>query len=275
MSVEDAASNMTALTSQTLATAARRPPSPDETLDSFANLDHSRTNRAGFPEAVFAEGKTATQVAKILDDMAFNVNQQILQTSENKSYYNTASTAILATRVTPEQFEAVAKIPLFHGTIKYHETARIISMHASGVESNRRLDPPTKIVIACAGTTDLPVAEEAAVTLESAGCEITRVYDVGVAGLHRIIQALPKLRDPQVRCVIVCAGMDGALPSVVGGLVSVPVIAVPTSIGYGASFGGVSALLTMLNSCSPGVAVVNIDNGFGAAALAFKCAYRK
>lgn len=128
-----------------------------------------------------------------------------------------------------------------------------------------------KMVVACAGTTDLPVAEEAAVTLEAAGCDVERIYDAGVAGLHRIINAIPKLRDPDVKCVIVCAGMDGALPSVVGGLVSVPVIAVPTSIGYGASFGGVSAMLTMLNSCSPGVGVVNIDNGFGAAALAYKC----
>ncbi|KAI2513485.1 AIR carboxylase [Fragilaria crotonensis] len=154
--------------------------SPDDTLQSFANLDHSRAKRTGFPEAVFAQS-----------------------------------------------------------------------------------------------TTDLPIAEEAAVTLEAAGCEITRVYDAGVAGLHRIINALPKLRDPQVGCVIVCAGMDGALPSVVGGLVSVPVIAVPTSIGYGASFGGISAMLTMLNSCAPGVGVVNIDNGFGAAALAYKCVSRK
>jgi NCAIR mutase (PurE)-related protein len=116
----------------------------------------------------------------------------------------------------------------------------------------------------------LPVAEEAAVTLEAAGCEVDRIADVGVAGLHRILKALPRLKDPEVGCVIVCAGMDGALPSVIGGLVKVPVVAVPTSIGYGASFGGISAMLTMLNSCAPGVGVVNIDNGFGAAALAYK-----
>ncbi|KAI2492785.1 AIR carboxylase [Fragilaria crotonensis] len=198
--------------------------SPDDTLQSFANLDHSRAKRTGFPEAVFAQ----------------------------------------------KQFEAVSKIPLSHGSIEYHDVARIISMKASGISEtsapSRIEGQQTKVVIACAGTTDLPIAEEAAVTLEAAGCEITRVYDAGVAGLHRIINALPKLRDPQVGCVIVCAGMDGALPSVVGGLVSVPVIAVPTSIGYGASFGGISAMLTMLNSCAPG-GVVNIDNGFGAAAL--------
>ena len=250
--------------------------SPDDTLRSFANLDHSRAARTGFPEAVFAESKTPTQVAKILDDMAFNLNQQLL---DGATSGNIACTAILATRVTPEQFEAVSKIPLLYGTIEYHDVARIISMKASGISGNnapsRLAGQQTKIVIACAGTTDLPVAEEAAVTLEAAGCEITRVYDAGVAGLHRIINALPKLRDPQVGCVIVCAGMDGALPSVVGGLVSVPVIAVPTSIGYGASFGGISAMLTMLNSCAPGVGVVNIDNGFGAAALAYKCVSRK
>lgn len=143
-------------------------------------------------------------------------------------------------------------------------------MKASSMKDSAK--PTTgRVVVATAGTTDLPVAEEAAVTLEAAGCEVDRIFDVGVAGLHRIINALDRLRHEDVRCVIVCAGMDGALPSVVGGLVSVPVIAVPTSIGYGASFGGVSALLTMLNTCSPGVGVVNIDNGFGAAALAFKC----
>lgn len=181
-----------------------------------------------------------------------------------------------------EQFESLSNITLQNGTITYHEMAQIVSMTASGLENSVIVGSPTsnsgstvrmgkKIVVACAGTTDLPVAEEAAITLEAAGCNVDRVYDVGVAGLHRIIGALPRLRDPKVGCVIVCAGMDGALPSVVAGLVSVPVVAVPTSVGYGAAFGGVSALLTMLNSCAPGIGVVNIDNGFGAAALAFKC----
>lgn len=148
-------------------------------------------------------------------------------------------------------------------------------MHASDLKGFKGKRQSLRVVVATAGTTDLEVAEEAAVTLEAAGCDVDRVYDVGVAGLHRILKALPTLRHPGVGCVIVCAGMDGALPSVVGGLVSVPVIAVPTSIGYGASFGGVSALLTMLNTCSPGVSVVNIDNGFGAAAVAFKSIRRK
>ena len=181
-------------------------------------------------------------------------------------------------RVSHEQYHEISKIPLENGTLRYHETARIVSMKASALD-DREHSPElstcpavrNRVVVACAGTTDLFVAEEAAVTLEAAGCKVDRIYDVGVAGLHRIINALPRLRHPSVGCVIVCAGMDGALPSVVGGLVSVPVIATPTSVGYGVAFGGVSAMLTMLNSCAPGVGVVNIDNGFGAAALAFKC----
>lgn len=249
---------------------ASQKPSPEETLQSFANLDHGRAMRTGFPEAVFAAGKTPEQVALILDDMALAVNESIEQ------HEDISSTAILATRVTPEEYCEIAKFPFKNGTLTYHETARIISMQASSVSNNTKEQSNDKkarnrVVVACAGTTDLPVAEEAAVTLEAAGCEVDRIYDVGVAGLHRIVGALPRLRDPSVGCVIVCAGMDGALPSVVGGLVSVPVIAAPTSVGYGAAFGGVSALLTMLNSCAPGVGVVNIDNGFGAAALAFKC----
>ena len=128
-----------------------------------------------------------------------------------------------------------------------------------------------RVVVATAGTTDVSVAEEAAVVLELSGCTVDRIFDIGVAGLHRVVRALPRLTHEDVGCVIVCAGMDGALPSVIGGLVSVPVVAVPTSIGYGVSLGGISAMLTMLTSCAPGVGVVNIDNGFGAAALAYKC----
>ncbi len=180
-------------------------------------------------------------------------------------------------RVTEEQYDAISRLSLKHGKIQYHATARIISMAASGLDHVRAsTNEDTKhqmkrVVVATAGTTDLPVAEETAVVLEAAGCEVERITDVGVAGLHRIIKALPRLQDPNVGCVVVCAGMDGALPSVVGGLARVPVIAVPTSIGYGVSLGGISAMLTMLNSCAPGVGVVNIDNGFGAAALAYKC----
>jgi pyridinium-3,5-biscarboxylic acid mononucleotide synthase len=177
-------------------------------------------------------------------------------------------------RVKQEMFHDLAKHTFKHGTTTYNPVARIVAMHASALKHakpNEELPLGRRVVVVTAGTTDIPVAEEAAVTLETSGVPLDRVYDAGVAGLHRIIRALPILTHPSVGCVIVCAGMDGALPSVVGGLVSVPVIAVPCSIGYGASFGGVSAMLTMLNSCSPGVGVVNIDNGFGAAALAFKC----
>lgn len=241
-------------------------------LESFANLDHGRTQRTGFPEAVFAAGKTAPQVAAILDDMAKHVNDAVANNDAS-----TAEKAILATRVDKDLYDEISSISLKHGTISYHDTANLVSMKASSLDdaSGSRDDASGEarrntVVVACAGTTDLPVAEEAAITLEAAGCTVERIYDVGVAGLHRIINALPRLTDPSVRCVIVCAGMDGALPSVVAGLVTVPVVAVPTSIGYGACFGGVSAMLTMLNSCAPGVGVVNIDNGFGGAALAFK-----
>jgi NCAIR mutase (PurE)-related protein len=228
-------------------------------LQSFANLDHKRTKRTGFPEAVFSEGKSAAQIRDILEDMAKHVNKAV----ENGDA-SVAEKAILATRVNGKLYEEVCVMPLQNGTITYHETANLISMRASSLDENAgekdNNSSETKerntVVVACAGTTDLPVAEEAAITLEAAGCNVERIYDVGVAGLHRIINALPRLRHPNVRCVIVCAGMDGALPSVVAGLVTVPVVAVPTSVGYGAAFGGVSAMLTMLNSCAPGVGIV-------------------
>jgi pyridinium-3,5-biscarboxylic acid mononucleotide synthase len=183
-------------------------------------------------------------------------------------------------------FQDLSQMKMQHGELEYHETARIVSMKPHGISSSSSsIDDiqdtssrrrRRRVVVATAGTTDIAVAEEAAVVLEATGSiQVDRIYDAGVAGLHRIVQALPRLRHDDVGAIIVCAGMDGALPSVVGGLVTVPVIAVPTSIGYGASFGGVSALLTMINSCAPGVGVVNIDNGFGAAVLAFKCLGRR
>ena len=258
-----------------VAKASSSAPSDMDALESFANLDHKRTKRTGFPEAVFSEGKTAKQIRDILDDMAKHVN-----TAVESGDASVAEKAILATRVNGELYKEISEMPLKNGTITYHEIANLISMKASALDNNgvendsssetTKEKEPNTVVVACAGTTDLPVAEEAALTLEAAGCKVERIYDVGVAGLHRIINALPRLRDPSNRCVIVCAGMDGALPSVVAGLVTVPVVAVPTSVGYGAAFGGVSAMLTMLNSCAPGVGIVNIDNGFGAAALAFK-----
>lgn len=170
-------------------------------------------------------------------------------------------------------YNELSKVTFVNGSIEYHKDARIVSMKANGLKNviNYSNQSKIRVVVATAGTTDIPVSEEAAITLEAAGIIVDRIYDCGVAGLHRILRALPKLTNPDVHCIIVCAGMDGALPSVVGGLVQVPVIAVPTSVGYGASFNGISAMLTMLNSCSPGVAVLNIDNGFGAAAFAYKC----
>jgi len=247
-----------------------------ERLQAFVRIDHERSHRTGFPEVVFAEGKTPEQVCAILDDMAKHVIARKDSTAAAADQSNPTPflTAILATRVTPEQYKEMLALPLKYGTLSYDTASRVATMHPTNIDTtihnNHSHAPQPRIVVASAGTTDIPVCEEAAVVLEAAGVNVDRVYDAGVAGLHRIINATPRLRDPSVRCVIVCAGMDGALPSVVGGLVNCPVIAVPTSIGYGASFGGVSALLTMLNTCSPGVGVVNIDNGFGAAAMAYK-----
>jgi NCAIR mutase (PurE)-related protein len=212
---------------------------PYEDLE-FAKIDHHRALRTGLPEVIYAEGKTDQQVLEIFCRMA-------------KEGGN-----VLATRAAPSAARAVcALLP----EARHHEIARAISL--------RQHDQPVSlgtIAVLCAGTSDLPVAEEAAVTAELLGHQIARIYDVGVAGLHRLLTQGPALMAARV--IIACAGMEGALPSVVAGLVRAPVIAVPTSIGYGASFGGVAALLGMLNSCSPNVGVVNIDNGFGAACLA-------
>lgn len=246
---------------------------PGEAVKAFANLDHTRSFRTGFPEVVFAETKTPKQVAMIMDDMARYVNEAVESGSLADASLRVNS-AILATRVTPEMNKEIEKMSFEHGTATYNEQARILSLRASSLEDEEATKQPSqyadRVVVATAGTTDLPVAEEAAMVLEAAGCEVDRIFDVGVAGLHRVIGALPRLQDDKVGAVIVCAGMDGALPSVVGGLVDVPVFAVPTSVGYGVSLGGVAAMLTMLNSCAPGVSVLNVDNGFGAATCAFK-----
>lgn len=212
---------------------------PFEDLD-FAKIDHHRALRNGFPEVVFCQGKTAGQIAEIFSRLA----------KFNRS--------ILATRACPEAFEEVKKVC---PAAVYHDAARIIRYQEGGVE--RR---PGKVLVLTAGTADIPVAEEAAVSAEAMGLDVERIYDVGVAGIHRLFAYRERIRKAAV--IIVVAGMEGALASVVGGLVDVPVIAVPTSVGYGANFGGVAALLTMLNSCAKGIGVVNIDNGFGAATLA-------
>jgi NCAIR mutase (PurE)-related protein len=206
----------------------------------FAKIDHHRNVRQGFPEVVFGPGKSAAQVAAIAD--------RIVAAGHN----------LLVTRATPDVFEVVReRLP----AASFDELARTITLVIQP-------SPPGKgtIMVAAAGTADLPVAEEAAVTAEIMGNCVDRLYDVGVSGLHRLLASHGRLAGARV--VIAVAGMEGALPSVVGGLVDAPVIAVPTSVGYGASFGGITALLAMLNSCASGVSVVNIDNGFGAAAIA-------
>jgi NCAIR mutase (PurE)-related protein len=206
----------------------------------FARVDTHREIRQGFPEVILGLGKTPAQIAAIAASIV------------------SRGRPLLVTRAQPEAFDAVRAVA---PNARYHSDARAITLANGEVPPGRGT-----IVIACAGTSDLQVAEEAAVTAEIMGNAIDRLYDVGVAGLHRILSEHHRIQH--ARAIVVVAGMEGALPSVVAGLVSVPVIAVPTSVGYGASFGGLAALLGMLNSCANGVAVVNIDNGFGAAAMA-------
>lgn len=206
----------------------------------FATLDTDRHRRTGIPEVIYSEGKTPQQLAEIATRL-----------------YD-RGIPILATRATPEKYKAVReKIP----GAKYHEQARAIVYR-----EDEHPDSENYIAVVSAGTSDMPVSEEAAVTAEFLGSRVERIYDVGVAGIHRLFNRMELIRNASV--VIVVAGMEGALASVVGGLVDKPVIGVPCSAGYGANFAGVSALLAMLNSCAAGVSVVNIDNGFGAACQA-------
>jgi pyridinium-3,5-biscarboxylic acid mononucleotide synthase len=206
----------------------------------FARVDHHRSVRQGFPEVILGLGKTPAQIAGIAAEIV------------------RSGSTLLITRATEPAWNAVrAEVP----GATYHADAAVITFRQQDVTPGRGT-----IMIAAAGTSDLPVAEEAARTAELMGNDICRLYDVGVAGLHRLLGERQRLASARV--IIVVAGMEGALPSVIAGLVSAPVIAVPTSVGYGASFGGIAALLGMLNSCASGVSVVNIDNGFGAATLA-------
>jgi pyridinium-3,5-biscarboxylic acid mononucleotide synthase len=224
--------------------------SPDEAVNrlrhlpfedlGFAKVDHHRALRAGMPEVVFGQGKKPAQLAQIVSRLA--------QRGGN----------ILATHASPDQFAAVKKKIR---KAQYRELARAIVLHRDLTKYGKG-----KIAVVSAGTSDIPVAEEAVITAEVMGNEVERLYDVGVAGIHRLLANRGTLT--RARVVIVCAGMEGALPSVVGGLVGVPVIAVPTSVGYGAAFKGVAALLGMMNSCASNVSVVNIDNGFGAGYVA-------
>jgi NCAIR mutase (PurE)-related protein len=224
--------------------------SPDEAVEQlrhlpfedlgFAKVDHHRAIRAGMPEVIFGPGKAPAHLAEIFAKLAARGNN------------------VLATRVTPEQVRAVRK--------KLKKAEHIQLARALVLRQKDEIVGKGMIAVVCAGTSDVPVAEEAVTTAELMGNEVRRVYDVGVAGIHRLLAHKDTLSGARV--VVVCAGMEGALPSVVGGLVGVPVIAVPTSIGYGASFGGVTALLAMMNSCASNVTVVNIDNGFGAGYVA-------
>ena len=202
----------------------------------FARIDHHRELRTGYPEIIYCAGKSVDQVKEIV---------RVMSEKENN---------VIGTRANQEMFDAVRSIL---PDAVYYPIARIIS-----VQKKKPASPKTRIAVITAGTSDMPIAEEAAITAELLGNNVLRIYDAGVAGIHRLVDKLPEIRN--CRVIIVIAGMEGALASVVGGLVDKPVIAVPTSVGYGANFGGISALLAMLTSCSTGVTVVNIDNGFGA-----------
>jgi NCAIR mutase (PurE)-related protein len=206
----------------------------------FAKVDHHRRLRTGMPEIIFSRGKTPQQVAAIFKKLAARGSN------------------VLATKADPEHFRAVKKVVR---KAEYHELGQAILLKQDSTHYGKGT-----IAVISAGTSDIPVAEEALITADAMGNDVAHVYDVGVAGIHRLLANKAVLDDARV--VIVCAGMEGALPSVVGGLVGVPVIAVPTSIGYGAAFKGLAALLGMLNSCASNVSVVNIDNGFGAGYVA-------
>jgi len=202
----------------------------------FARIDNHRELRTGYPEIIYCAGKTVEQVREIF---------RVMSEKENN---------VIGTRANQEMYDAVKSIAK---NAVYYPVARIISL-----QKKKPSVPDSRIAIITAGTSDMPVAEESAITAELLGNNVLRIYDAGVAGIHRLVDKLPEIKS--CRVIIVIAGMEGALASVVGGLVDKPVIAVPTSVGYGANFGGISALLAMLTSCSTGVTVVNIDNGFGA-----------
>ncbi len=206
----------------------------------FAMVDNHRALRQAYPEVIFCQGKTIDQIIKIMESL-----------SKNHS-------VILATRAEKDVFEAVKKV---RDDAAYNEPGRVITIGKTDT-----LEKKGNILIVTAGTSDIPVAEEAAVTAEALGNKVIKLFDAGVAGIHRLFSNIDVIY--QAKVIIVIAGMEGALPSIIGGLVDKPVIAVPTSVGYGTSFNGLSALLTMLNSCASGIAVMNIDNGFGAAYFA-------
>ncbi len=208
---------------------------------SFAKIDHSRKDRNGAPEVIYCEGKTVEQISKITTAMC--------KKKDN----------VFGTRLSKEKYEELVKE---HKYIKYNELAKTFSITNTAYKLSKH-----KVAIVCAGTSDMYVAEEVYETLLILGVKSEKFYDVGVAGIHRLFDVLPKIQECSV--VIAIAGMEGALPSVLGGLIDKPIVAIPTSVGYGSSFNGLSALLTMLNSCANGIATMNIDNGFGGAYFAY------
>ncbi|MFP3908562.1 MAG: nickel pincer cofactor biosynthesis protein LarB [Archaeoglobaceae archaeon] len=223
-------------------------------IEELARIDHNRDIRAGKPEAIFAEFKEPEEIIKII-----------------KGYLDSSGKA-LVTRASKEVIEAIeSEFRSFEVEIKVNEKGRTVSLRRKDSQSQKR---EGKMAIITAGTSDISVAEEAASTAEFMGLKVMKFYDVGVAGIHRLVEPIKEIYDKQVDVIIVIAGMEGALPSVVAGLVDIPVIAVPTSVGYGTNMGGLTPLFSMLQTCSSGVAVVNIDNGFGAAVFACMIAGR-
>ncbi len=238
----------------------------------FAKLDPNRKERTGIPEAVFCKGKKSSDVGKIIKSLREESAEPVIGTKATKldyeetlklvpeaKYYEEAK-LIVAMAETNDGVSEGKSLRQIDGIIEAHQERKIIK---TGVDSAK-----AKVAVVTGGTCDIPIAEEAAVTLETFGASVNRVYDVGVAGIERLLAKTEEINEAET--VIVIAGMEGALASVVGGLVKAPIIAVPTSVGYGANFEGIAALLSMLNSCAPGVTIVNIDNGFGAACAAIK-----
>ena len=259
-------------------------------IEGYAKIDYKRAKRTGLPEAIFGEGKTADQILGIFAALKEKWNE-----SKGNSTKTADSSPVIGTRISAGKYNEMQelikieknKYGLLQNQLHYYRTPGIVILKSpntiSSVEDSdsasisvqdlvgrsKETPPIGAVAVLSAGTSDLPMAEEAAIFAEASGCQVYRVHDVGVAGLHRLLNSLPKVID-KVSVIICVAGMDGALPTVVSGLVEAPVIALPTSVGYGVTFNGITPLLTMLNGCAPGMAVVNIDNGFGAAAMAVK-----
>ena len=246
----------------------------EKVTDGHTKIDTGRGKRTGVPEAIYTSGKRPLHVREIMESMA---NRRRNNSDENNNNNNNNIEPVIATRCSEEVFQFCSETI---DNLHYYENARIMTLKEDHERAQKQKETDNsndtirgKVCIVCAGTSDVNVAEEIAITLElqsTPRIQVERYYDIGVAGLHRMLSVLPELRDDENDVIVCCAGMDGALPSVLAGLVPQPIIAVPTSIGYGVSQGGMSALNSILNSCSPGVGALNIDNGFGAACLVMK-----